>query len=131
MFRLCLLWIFAFGYCAIGVLHFSHAKTFVSIMPPYLPAHYELVYLSGAMEILGGLGLMFPVFRRWAGYGLILVLIGVFPANIHMTMHPEPFLAKGIPMMWFLYARLPFQFVLMYAIWWVSWATPQVAQTKT
>ena len=88
-------------------------------MPPYLPAHRELVYLSGVFEILGGIGLLIPGLRRFAGWGLIALLLAVFPANVHMALNPQPFIDQGIPL-WALYARLPVQFLLMYAIWWIT-----------
>jgi uncharacterized membrane protein len=110
-------WFFTLAFVSIGVLHFTRAELFVSIMPAYLPAHRELVYLSGAFEILGGVGLMIPSLRRWAGWGLMALLLAVFPANVYMAMHPDAFIAKGIPL-WGLYARLPVQFLLIYTIWW-------------
>ncbi len=86
-------------------------------MPPYLPAPLALVYLSGAFEVLGGVGLLMPRFRRAAGWGLIALLVAVFPANLYMVTASGPFTAQGIPL-WALYARLPLQLVL---IAWVYW----------
>jgi uncharacterized membrane protein len=110
-------WFFTLAFVTTGVLHFMRADLFVSIMPSYLPAHRELVYLSGVFEILGAVGLMIPTLRRWAAWGLMALLLAVFPANVHMAMHPETFIAKGIPL-WALYVRLPVQFLLIYALWW-------------
>jgi uncharacterized membrane protein len=110
-------WFFTLAFVTTGVLHFMRADLFVSIMPSYLPAHRELVYLSGVFEILGAVGLMIPTLRRWAAWGLMALLLAVFPANVHMAIHPEAFIAKGIPL-WALYARLPVQFLLIYALWW-------------
>ena len=98
-----------------GITHFVRPQLFVRIVPPYLPAPLGLVYVSGAFEVLGGLGLLFPGTRVVAGWGLIALLIAVFPANIHMALHPEAF--PQVPA-WSLYARLPLQFVL---IGWVYW----------
>ena len=89
-----------------GVLHFTHTKFYVAIMPDYVPAHRELVYASGVAEIAGGLGLMAPATRKPAGWWLIATLIAVFPANVHMALHPERF--KQMPRAG-LYARLPVQ----------------------
>jgi uncharacterized membrane protein len=89
-----------------GVLHFTHTKFYVAIMPDYVPAHHELVYASGVAEIAGGLGLMAPATRKPAGWWLIATLIAVFPANVHMALHPERF--KQMPRAG-LYARLPVQ----------------------
>ena len=102
-----------------GVSHFTSPGFFVSIMPPYLPAHLELVYLSGVFEILGGLGVLLPATRRWAGWGLLALLVAVYPANVHMALNPESFVAEGTPL-WALYLRLPFQFVFMAWVWWAT-----------
>ena len=99
-----------------GITHFVRPQLFVRIVPPYLLAPLALVYVSGAFEVLGGLGLLFPATRVVAGWVLIALLIAVFPANIHMALHPEAF--PQVPA-WGLYARLPLQFVL---IGWVYWA---------
>jgi uncharacterized membrane protein len=69
-----------------GVLHFLAPGGYERIMPPYLPLHRELVYLSGAAEILGGLGLLPKRTRRAAGIGLVLLLIAVWPANVQMLI---------------------------------------------
>lgn len=102
-----------------GVAHFTDPDFYVAIMPPYLPAHLELVYLSGVFEILGGLGVLLPATRRWAGWGLVLLLFAVYPANIHMALNPEQFESASLPR-WALYARLPLQLVFVF---WVYWST--------
>lgn len=85
-----------------------------SIMPPYLPAHRELVLISGLFEMLGGIGTLIPQTRKAAAWGLIALLIAVFPANVYMAVDTEKF-GKLAPA-WVLYARLPLQFLL---IWWI------------
>src|SRR6187401_3293999 len=89
-----------------GVLHFRHPRFYRAIMPDYLPAHNELVAASGVAEIAGGAGLMAPATRKAAGWWLIATLIAVFPANVHMALHPERY--KNVPRAG-LYARLPVQ----------------------
>ena len=101
-----------------GVLHFVLTPYFVSIVPPSLPAPTWLVYISGICEILGGAGLLVPGVRRWAGIGLALLLLAVFPANVYMALHPEAIDWLTAPA-WALWLRLPLQFVL---IAWVLWA---------
>ena len=91
-------------------------------MPPYLPAHVELVYLSGLFEILGGVAVLAPGIRSQAGWGLILLLFAVYPANLHMALHPELFPDVSATA---LYGRLPFQF--LFAAW-AYWATRPEAQ---
>ena len=107
------------AFVAAGIGHFINTDFYLSIMPPYLPAHLELVYVSGAFEILGGLAVLPLPTRRLAGYGLIALLLAIFPANIHMAVNPEEYLAGGMPLLG-LYARLPLQFVLMGWAWWAT-----------
>jgi uncharacterized membrane protein len=98
-----------------GVMHFIIPASYVGVMPPWLPWHRELVYLSGLAEIAGGIGLLIDRTRRAAGIGLILLLIAVFPANVQMVVNAR---AEGAPPAWqaVLWLRLPLQLVL---IWWV------------
>ena len=90
-------------------------------MPDYLSYHLELVYISGAFEIAGGLGLLIPKTRIYAGYGLIALLIAVFPANINMALNSAQF--QNIPT-YLLWLRLPVQFVLIAWVWFVAIKTP-------
>ena len=106
-------------FVAAGIGHFVNTDFYLSIMPAYLPAHLELVYVSGVFEILGGLAVLPLPTRRLAGYGLMALLLAIFPANIHMALNPENYLAAGIPL-WGLYARLPLQFVCMGWAWWAT-----------
>ncbi len=99
-------------YVVAGVGHFVITRTYESIMPDYLPAHHELVLISGAAEIAGGIGLLIPQTRRAAAWGLVVLLIAVMPANIWMAQHPERY--PGIPL-WAIWLRLPLQLPL---IWW-------------
>ncbi len=95
-----------------GVMHFAIPRTYLRMMPPYLPRHRELVYASGVAEAVGGVALMAPPTRRIAGWWLIATLIAVFPANVHMAQHPEKFpkIPGGAVSLW---ARLPFQAVFI------------------
>jgi uncharacterized membrane protein len=89
-------------------MHFAIPKTYRKIMPRYVPAPAAMVYASGVAEIAGGAGLLRPQQRRLAGWWLIATLIAVFPANLHMALHPDdyPDVPGGVPALW---ARLPFQ----------------------
>ncbi len=104
-----------------GMLHFTASHFYLAIMPPYLPWHLELVYLSGLAEIAGGAGVLFTGTRRVAGVGLILLTVAVFPANIHMALHPQQF-DDFAP--WMLYARLPLQGLILWWIWFASLSRP-------
>jgi uncharacterized membrane protein len=95
-----------------GAMHFVVPRTYQRMMPPHVPRHRELVYVSGVAEIVGGLGLIPRATRRPAGWWLIATLIAVFPANVHMALHPEewPEIPGGATGLW---ARLPFQAVFI------------------
>ncbi len=99
---------------AAGINHFVMPRTYEAIMPDALPAHRELVLLSGLAEVLGGLGTLHPATRRAAGWWLIAVLLAVFPANVHMALHTEryPQLPHAA-----LLARLPLQLVMAALVW--------------
>jgi uncharacterized membrane protein len=104
-------------YVAAGVAHFAATRMYMGIVPDYLPAKRELVLISGVAEIAGGLGVMVPATRRVAGWGLIVLLVAVMPANIWMAQHPERY--PGIPV-WALLLRLPLQLPLIWWAWKIS-----------
>ena len=76
-------------YVIVGIKHFIEPEYFLSIVPPYLPYHLELVYISGLFEILFGLLILFPKYRYYGAIGLILLLVAVFPANIYLAQSKE------------------------------------------
>ncbi|WP_435355172.1 DoxX family protein [Emticicia sp. SJ17W-69] len=94
-----------------GISHFTKKHFFVKAMPPYIPYHEAMVALSGIAEILLGIGLLFEVTKNYAAWGIILLLIAVFPANIYMATSG---IFKKIPQI-LLWLRLPLQIIL---IWW-------------
>jgi uncharacterized membrane protein len=96
------------GFVASGTLHFAGTSFYRKIMPPWLPLHRELIWLSGVAEIVGGIGLAHPRTRRAAGWWLMATVIVVFPANIHMARNPGrfPWVPGGKYTLW---ARLPVQ----------------------
>ena len=114
--RLISRWVLAVSMCAVGVLHFINPGPFLDIMPPYLPWHLELVYISGFFEIAGGLGLLVPQTRKAAAWGLIALFIAVYPANIHLAVNDVPMNGQKVPA-WIAWGRLPMQFVFIYWAW--------------
>ena len=94
-----------------GVDHFINPDFYLSIMPPSFPLHEEAVYISGFFEIVGGIGVLIPRFRKIAGWGLVALLIAVYPANIYMAISPEAFPDIPIEMLYF---RLALQFLFFY-----------------
>ncbi|MEE4282463.1 MAG: hypothetical protein V2I41_11005 [Pseudomonadales bacterium] len=111
-----------------GITHFTNPDFFVAIMPPYLPWHLEIVYFSGALEIVFAIMLIPPATRELAGNLLIALTLAVTPANVHMWMNPqlypdvEPF---------FLSLRLVIQVFLLFVIWWSTRNTRWVTQAQT
>lgn len=105
------LYLQAFIYIAAGLNHFINPKGYLAIMPPYMPAHNLLVIVSGVAEVVLGVGLLFPATRSLSAWGLILLLIAVFPANVYMAMGSQ---FQTLPA-WLRWGRLPLQGVL---IWW-------------
>ena len=95
----------------VGVDHFINPEFYLAIMPPSFPLHAEAVYISGFFEILGGVCLLVPRLRKMAGWGLVALLICVYPANIYMALTPEAF--PEIPLS-LLYFRLALQFLFFY-----------------
>ncbi len=110
-------------YIVAGVGHFLATRMYMGIMPDYLPAHRELVLLSGVAEIAGGVGVLVPQTQRAAAWGLVALLIAVMPANVWMVQHPERY--PGVPV-WAMWARLPLQGVL---IWW-AWRYTRVSERR-
>jgi len=82
-------WVFAALFVASGVAHLVITDAFVRIMPPYLPFHRALVIASGVIEIALGVLLLVPRSSRLAAWGLVALLIAVFPANVQLFRHQE------------------------------------------
>ncbi len=103
----------------VGTMHFAVADPFIKIVPPYLPYHRELVYISGFFEILGGIGILVPPVSQAAAWGLLLLFIAVFPANINMAVNAIdlPNIPDSSLLRW---GRLPFQAVLIAWAWWYT-----------
>ena len=107
--------IMSWFYISIGLSHFTDPNWFLQIVPPYLPYKLDLVYISGFFEIIFGIMLITPSLKHYAAWGLILLLIAVFPANIYLAqtngaaMNTSPLVA---------WARLPFQFLFIGIAYW-------------
>ena len=105
-------------YTIVGVKHFIEPDYFLSIIPPYLPFHIELVYISGFFEILFGLMILFPKYRYYGSIGLILLLIAVSPANIYLAQSKEAQEAIGASQQIAIW-RLPMQGILIWIAYWI------------
>jgi uncharacterized membrane protein len=112
-------WILAAFMVAAGANHFVSPDAYAAMVPRELPSPMALVYLSGVAEIAGGLGLLHPRTRVAAAWGLVLLLLAVFPANVNMAVNQLPLGGKPVPS-WALWARLPLQAVLIAWAWWMT-----------
>ena len=100
-----------------GVMHFVNPGFYLKLMPPYLPWHLGLVYLSGIFEIVLGILVVIPKYTRLAAWGLIALLIAVFPANIYLAMNPH-LMPNASPTTHLM--RLPFQLLFIAWAWWFT-----------
>ena len=116
-FKLITIYLMSLFYITTGIKHFTNIDWFMKIMPPYLPYHKELVYLSGTFEIILGIMLIFEKTRFLAGCGLILLLIAVFPANIYLVQTNGAAMNTSLVLAW---GRLPFQAVFIAIAYWHS-----------
>ena len=112
--------IMAFFYIYVGIRHFIEPEWFVQIMPPFLPYHFELVYISGFFEILFGTMLLFNRTRATACFLIILLLVAVYPANLYLAFNEAPQQALDISPLIASWVRLPIQFIFIGIAYWHS-----------
>ncbi len=117
--KLMLKYLLALGFVLAGLYHFINPSFYSKVMPPFLPAPLFLIRLSGVFEIVLGILLLIPKFTRLAAWGLIALLIAVFPANVYMAMNTEIFFEFSPTA---LYLRLPLQLLFLA---WAFWFTRQ------
>ncbi len=101
-----------------GILHFVKPEPFLAMVPASLPSPLMLVYISGAFEFAGGIGLLYSKTRVAAAWGLVLLYIAVFPANINMAVNDIPM--NGVVNPVAAWARLPFQAFFIAWAWWMT-----------
>ncbi|ATC64366.1 DoxX family protein [Nibricoccus aquaticus] len=111
-------WLLALFFVIAGANHFRTPEIYLGMMPPWLPAPDLMNTISGAAEIFGGIGLLIAATRRAAGWGLIALLIAVFPANLHVALQGHMPGTDFSPLT--LWLRLPFQAIFIAAVWWVA-----------
>jgi uncharacterized membrane protein len=112
--RMIFRWLLGIFFIVAGINHFVMSGFYEAIVPPGFPSPKILVVISGLAEIAGGVGVLVRSLRRAAGWGLIALLVAIYPANIYMALHPEHFNVA----FWILWARLPFQLVFFCWVWW-------------
>jgi len=117
--KLIIIYLMGISYMLVGTTHFLYPSFFLKIMPPYFPIRLELVYLSGIFECVLGFFLFFPKTRKLASWGLIALLIAVFPANINLAQSEEAQQALEISSIMAV-VRLPFQFLFIGIAFWFT-----------
>jgi uncharacterized membrane protein len=115
-----LLWVMGIFYIFAGINHFRNPGFYMPMMPPYLPWHGELVFLSGVAEVLVGIGVLISSLRRLAAWGTIALLIAILPANVHIALHNVPLAGAHEGAGVWNWVRLPFQGVLIAWAWWYT-----------
>jgi uncharacterized membrane protein len=102
-----------------GIAHFLVPAPLTRMIPPYLPAHFALVLVSGLFEIAGGIGLLVPRLRRTAAWGLSALLVAILPANVYMAIHPAETGFGAFPslLLWIRILLLP---VFIWGLLWCS-----------
>ena len=106
----------AFFFIAAGICHLVSPNVYFAIVPSWVPWPATMVTISGAAEICGGIGVLPRLTRRWAGLGLIALLVAVLPANIHALFAGMNLAGHDVPR-WLLWARLPLQLPLIFWVY--------------
>jgi uncharacterized membrane protein len=116
-FKRVLLWIMAAFYVVAGVNHFINPGFYLPMMPDYLPWHLALIYVSGVAEVALGVAVLIPRLRVLAAWGIIALLLAVFPANVYAATN-QISLTGGDPV--WNWVRLPFQALFIAWAWWYT-----------
>ena len=111
--------VMSFMYVFIGIRHFTDPQYFLDIVPPQLPFKLFLVYLTGLIEVVGGVAILSPKSRKVGAYLLIFLLVSVFPANIYLYVSETSQSLLGISEADAL-IRMPFQIPLILLAYWHS-----------
>ena len=117
MLKSTLRFVFALFFIGAGVNHFVATGFYLRMMPAYVPFHLAMVQASGVAEIVLGVLLLIPRTSAVAAWGLIALLVAVFPANVQMALHPDTFPEFSPAALW---GRLPLQAVMIAWAWWYT-----------
>ena len=120
--KLASIYLFGVLYIIAGILHFINPEFYLQLMPPIIPLswHLSLINVSGIAEIILGIGLIIPSTRKISAYGIVALLIAVFPANIYMAFNYELLHEMDVSPLFAIAVRLPLQFVLIGIANWQS-----------
>ena len=117
MLKTALKYLLGLAFAAAGANHFVMTDFYLSIMPPYLPWHTALVYVSGVFEVALGFALLWRRVEKVAAWGMIALIVAVTPANAHMAIHAELYPQYSSTALW---VRMVLQIVL---VAWAYWYT--------
>lgn len=109
-------WALAIFFIAAGTGHFVSPEAFIAIIPVWFPWAGAAVFWSGVAEVAGGIGVLIPCLRKAAGWGLIALLVAVFPANVDVALHGMELFGGPVPT-WVLWVRLPVQGIFIAWVW--------------
>lgn len=104
-----------------ALAHFNTTEEMAEMIPSSVPYRVELIYVTGILELLGAIGVWIPRFERLTGLLLIVMLIGLLPANVYSAINRVEYGGHGAGPIYLL-ARVPFQ---LFVIWWTYFATEQ------
>jgi uncharacterized membrane protein len=110
-----------------GINHFMAPEFYLRIMPPYLPYPSLLHQLAGAAEILLGGMVLVPQWQRLAAWGLVLLLVAVYPANLHVALNAHLYPEFPVALSW---GRLPLQFLFLLWAWWYTQPDTGIGRDK-
>ncbi len=114
-------------FVAAGVNHFLNPQTYLAMMPAYVPLPGAMILISGVAEVAGGLGIVIPRLRRYAAWGLIALLVAIFPANLNVALNGW----EGVTIpLWVLWIRLPLQFALIAWVYFSCLSSPERGAKK-
>lgn len=121
-------WALALFFVAAGINHFIMPELYLGMMPRWVPAPEAANAIAGVAEILGGLGVLVPATRRMAGWGLLALLVAIFPANLHVALEGKmPGTALSPAALWL---RLPFQVLFLAWVWWTTLARERTTTAR-
>jgi uncharacterized membrane protein len=101
-----------------GATHFTPMKhDYAAMLPGFVPMKVSIIHLTGALQILGAVGLLVPRTRRLAGISLALLLVAMFPGNVYAAINDVPFRGEAPTPLWL---RTPIQLFFIGMVWWTS-----------
>jgi uncharacterized membrane protein len=121
-----LLYLLAAFYILAGFNHLVNPEFYVAIMPPSLPAPEWLQLAAGLAEIVLGVFVLDPRTRPFAAWGIIALLIAIFPANLYVARENVGIGGPGTGGGLANWIRLPFQALFIAWAWWYTDAEPHL-----